>query len=333
MATSRRKRALLIWPVAVALIAIAAVASYTVFTLWPGRTVSGTARISGGETPASAPASPGTESPHALPAGLGPGAHHVHMGDSYAAGTGEPDLVPDAPRRCQRTKNNPGARVARELGWDFHDVSCTSATTEHLTVAQHDSLLPQADALDEDTDVVTVVLGANDGAFFGQLVSVCADLGEVDPSGSPCREQYGEELTATLETVTGPNLKAAYREIHSAAPNARIFAIGYPWLLPESGACRPAMRFADGDIAFGREIQALLNEKAEEAVESVGGTFVDMSALSDGHDACASEDVRWIEPAFDAETGRGMGVPGNHPNARGQQAMAGALEAAIRDQG
>lgn len=309
----------------VVVVLLAAVATF--FALRDTRTVDGEAHPG---TLASTTAPPSTTAP--LPRQLRPGATYVNMGDSYAAGTGGRDLAPDAPVRCQRTASNPGAQVAKRMKWKLTDVSCTSATTENLTVAQNDEVEPQVDALSEKTDVVSVILGANDEAFFGLLVSKCADLGGVHPTGSPCKDQYGDELKAILTDETGPNLTAAFEQIAAAAPNAQIYAVGYPWLVPKSGDCRPALAFADGDIPFARSMQALLNEKLEAAVASVDGTFVDMSGLSDGHDACAGADARWVEPAFDPDTGRRTGVPGNHPNERGQAAMATALEAAIRAQ-
>lgn len=278
------------------------------------------------------PSTSASESPkitRTLPKKLGPGARYVNLGDSYAAGTGERDLAPGAPVRCQRTASNPGARLAQRMKWSIHDVSCTSATTAHLTESQHPGLDPQLDALDDTIDVVTVSLGANDGQFFGFLVSKCAGLGEDDPTGSPCRDQYADELTDMLQNETGPSLRDAYAEIAKKAPNAEIYAIGYPWLVPESGACRPELRFADGDIRFARELQDQLNAEAKTAVEAAGGTFVDMSVRADGHDGCAAENVRWVEPANDAD-GNSLGVSANHPNARGQRAMADALEAAVR---
>lgn len=267
------------------------------------------------------------------PSLLAAGTEHVHMGDSYAAGTGPDNLASGAPIPCQRTTVNPGQLLSKTLRWRTHDVACASAKTENLYVEQYFGAGPQLDALSARTRVVTSVLGANDGDFFDTLVTSCATLGSTDPSGSPCRDAYADQFRSQLTRSTGPNLRKAYRSIAAKAPNAEIFAVGYLWLVPASGACRPALRFADGDIAFVREMEALLNKQVRDAVESVGGTFVDMSELAEGHDACADADVRWIEPAYDAETGAKTGLAANHPNPLGQRAMANALEQAIRRHG
>lgn len=262
----------------------------------------------------------------------GPGARYVHMGDSYGAGTGPLNLVKGAPVPCQRTTVNPARQLARKMRWQLTDVSCASAKTENLSVEQYFGAGPQLDALSSETQVVTVVMGANDEDFFDTLVTKCANLGRQDPSGSPCRDAYGEFFRSSLRVGTGPNLKKAFRDIAGKAPNAQLFAAGYPWLTPATGDCRPALRFADGDISFAREMQELLNEQVRLGVESVGGTYVDMAERSEGHDACAPADVRWIEPAFNADTGQPTGLSANHPNSAGQRAIAEAFAASIRAQ-
>lgn len=254
---------------------------------------------------------------------------YVHMGDSYGAGTGPYHLAPDAPVPCQRTTKNPARQLAQRMRWQLHDVSCASAKTENLYVEQYFGAGPQLDALNEDVQVVTVVLGANDGDFFDTLVKKCADLGATDPTGAPCRDAMGADLESTLRSQTGPNLRRAFRDIAAKAPNAELYAVGYPFLVPASGACRPALRFADGDIVFARAMLTLLNEQVRTAVEAANGVFVDMSKASEGHDACAPAQDRWIEPAYD-ESGEPTGLPANHPNPRGQQAMATALQAAVK---
>ena len=326
MAVSRKRRSLLLATMVIfaALAVAAAAALYGI-----DRTAAVEATPTGSTPAASAVTKSSAESaPNPL---LVPGIEHVHMGDSYAAGTGPYNLVEGAPIPCQRTTVNPGRLLSKRMHWRTRDVACASAKTENLYIEQYFGAGPQLDALSARTRVVTSVLGANDEDFFDTLVTTCAKLGDTDPSGSPCRDAYESQFRAQLTRSTGPNLRKAYLDIAAKAPHARIFAVGYPWLVPAEQACRPSMRFADGDIAFAREMQALLNAQVKAAVEGAGGTFVDMAEGSEGHDACESSDVRWIEPAYD-ETGAPTGLPANHPNARGQAAMAQALEQAIRRQ-
>lgn len=282
-----------------------------------------------GDGPLGIPLESGSAARTSAPAVPPAGSRHVHMGDSYAAGTGPLNLVSGVPIPCQRTTDNSGRQLAERMQWTITDVSCASAKTENLTVEQYFGAGPQLDALNVDTDVVTVVLGANDEDFFDTLVTKCANLGLQDPTGAPCADTYREMFTASLESATGPNLAQAFAEIAQRAPNATVYAAGYSWLTPATGDCRPTLRFADGDIEFAREMQTLLNAQVKAGVEKSGGVYVDMAERSEGHDACASTQKRWIEPAFDT-SGEPTGLAANHPNDRGHTAMADAFEAAIR---
>ena len=77
-----------------------------------------------------------TAAPAAAEPGQAPVQRYVALGDSYAAGP----LVPiptGEPAGCLRSNQNYPSVVARELGVaDFHDVSCSGATTENVTGPQ-----------------------------------------------------------------------------------------------------------------------------------------------------------------------------------------------------
>ena len=45
-------------------------------------------------------------------------------------------------------------------------------------------------------------------------------------------------------------------------------------------------------------IQATLNDAVRRAAAASGATYVDMSAASEGHDACKPVGVRWVEPVL-----------------------------------
>ncbi|HVW32598.1 MAG TPA: SGNH/GDSL hydrolase family protein, partial [Acidimicrobiia bacterium] len=65
----------------------------------------------------------------------GPG-RYVALGDSYTAGPGVPNQVPEA-GGCRRSDHNYPHLVAAALHLtDFHDVSCSGARTDHMTAAQ-----------------------------------------------------------------------------------------------------------------------------------------------------------------------------------------------------
>ncbi|MCK0438581.1 SGNH/GDSL hydrolase family protein [Gordonia alkaliphila] len=245
----------------------------------------------------------------------------AHLGDSFAAGTGVRPLVADSSFLCQRAEGNFGRLVAADRGTDLTDVSCAGATTADLTAAQYEGVGPQLDALDADTDLVTLALGGNDADVFATAVSECARLGRADPEGAPCRAALGNRLFAALDTVTRPALTAGLRAIAERAPHARVMIVGYPWLLPPTDGCFAQVPIAAGDVVYLHRLQQRLNQVVADAAAAAGAVYVDMAQASVGHSACADPQQRWIAPLG--------GVGSLHPTELGQRAMAESVLARL----
>ena len=110
------------------------------------------------------------------------GAKYVNMGSSFAAG---PSIMPSADNpttRCGRSAQNYAHQVARRHGLALVDVSCGGSTTEHL-LGPWKELAPQLDAVDADTQLVTMTTGGNDLGYLGGLSAMSCDL----TSRSCCR--------------------------------------------------------------------------------------------------------------------------------------------------
>lgn len=247
---------------------------------------------------------------------------YVNLGDSYGAGTGVTPLAAGSPFLCQRSSRNFAHILAQREGYRLTDASCAGADTADLADAQYDGVPPQFDALTPDAGLVTMMMGGNDNDTYSSSIRACRDVADDDPTGSPCRDRYGERLTRPITTTTYPDLVAALRAVHRKARNARVLIVGYPWILPATGGCYPTMKVAAGDVGYLRELQATLNDAVRRAAQQTGTTYVDMAAVSEGHDACAGPE-RWIEPM----TTSGSGAV--HPNARGQEAIADQVQAAL----
>ena len=266
-----------------------------------------------GRSPSTSPAE------SSAPAG---GAAQVHLGDSFAAGTGLQPLVDGSPYPCLRAQGNFGQLLAERFGRDLTDVSCAGATTEDLWHSQYDGTAPQLDALSPEAELVTLMLGGNDGDVYATAVGECTRLGRSDPDGDPCRRAVGEELLDRLDTRTRPDLEKGLREVVRRAPDARVLVPGYPTILPATGGCFDQIPIAEGDITFMNLLQQRLNDVVEEAATAAGAAYVDLTEASAGHDACAGPGQRWVEPV--------TGGPGSlHPNARGQRGIADAVAARL----
>ncbi|MDL9936092.1 SGNH/GDSL hydrolase family protein [Gordonia sp. ABSL1-1] len=261
-------------------------------------------------------ASPPSTGTAASPTSVAPGVDYVNLGDSYSSGTGTHPLVAGSPFLCQRSSVNFAHVVATEKGLHLTDVSCAGADTDDLRAPQYEGVPAQFDALNSGTDIVTLLIGGNDNDTYGGAIRACRAVAPDDPTGSPCRDKYGRTLFAPIASKTLPSLQAALREIRRRAPAARVLIVGYPWILPATVGCYPTMQVAAGDVPYLRDLQRTLNDAVARAAADTGATFVDMSAVSDGHDACAGPEIRWIEPMTTS------GVGAVHPNVAGQAAMA-----------
>lgn len=251
-------------------------------------------------------------------------AAYVNLGDSYSAGTGVRPLVEDSPLQCQRSSSNFAHVLAQRRGLALDDVSCAGATTSDFFAAQYFGVDPQLDALGEGTRIVTLMIGGNDGDIFSGTIADCGEVAAADPTGAPCRARYGDSFVRRVQSSTYPALVSALNAVAGRAPNARVVVVGYPWILPDTTGCYPTMRIAAGDVAYIRDLQATLNRAVARAATETGATFVDMSTVSEGHDACQPEGVRWIEPQV------GSSAPVKvHPNVDGQRAIADQVGAAL----
>ncbi|WP_380280588.1 SGNH/GDSL hydrolase family protein [Kitasatospora purpeofusca] len=254
---------------------------------------------------------------------------YVALGDSYTAVGTLTERVPGTPSACNQDTDNYPHVVARSLGLQLADVSCSGAEVGDLAAAQSADSPPQFDALTPSTAVVTLGIGGNDNNTFSTAVRGCEaiDALHVFDIGSPCADYYKSTFTDAI-AADEVNIAGAVQRIHRLAPQAKVFVVGYPDILPRSGNCRPRLTLTTKDTAYLDNVERALNSMLRRVAEGNGATYVDTYTPSIGHDACQSAATRWVEPLVPA----GSFAP-FHPNAVGQQRTAAAVEAALRDAG
>jgi lysophospholipase L1-like esterase len=256
---------------------------------------------------------------------------YVALGDSYTSGPGIPGQIPES-GGCGRSDHNYPHLVAAALEVArFTDVSCGSATTEHMTQAQPlpGGLTngPQLDALGADVDLVSLGIGGND-VGFGEIIVTCALRSLVLPITAPCRDHYnrnGDELGNHI-AATAPKVAAVLAAIRQRAPDARILVVGYPVILPAAGpGCWPVMPIAVGDVAWLRTVEGRLNAMLADEAAKAGGSFVDTYSSSAGHDVCRLPGRKWVEGVVPTAPAAPV-----HPNALG---MANTAERVLKSVG
>ena len=257
----------------------------------------------------------------AAPAGATSGPRYVALGDSYSAASGNvpPDL--SSPLCARSTVNYPHV-IAAAVHAQLTDATCGAAETKDFAGSQYPGVAPQLDAVQPNTQLITMTIGGNDSGVFLDSIVDCGAAGvSTLGTGHPCQDRYGSSFDDTIRNTTYPALVNALKAVRAKAPHARVAILGYPWIVPTSGGCFPQLPLASGDIPYLREEQATLNDAVRRAAKVTGATYVDMSVVSNGHDACQPIGTRWIEPVL-----FGTNPVIVHPNALGESKMAAQTE-------
>jgi lysophospholipase L1-like esterase len=234
---------------------------------------------------------------------------YVAMGDSFSAGPFIGTMRTD-PEGCARSRDNYPAFLADWLDVaSYTDVTCSAATTADLyapmTMFNGGTTGPQIDAVSADTDLVTLGIGGNDFGIYDGLIR-CQQAGAVCPV---------DQLGADARKVAG-RVEQAVRRISKVAPDAEVLVVGYPDILPTEGTCNAVGASAEvlGPVT---EVAGLLNASLRKGAEAAGASYVDMEAVSAGHDVCAKGRA-WVNgPRFRA----GIAAP-FHPKINGMRAVA-----------
>ncbi len=252
---------------------------------------------------------------------LAPGAKYVAMGSSFAAGPGIPDYYEANPAPCYRSTQNYAHQLAARFDLSLTDVSCSGATTAHLT-GPRDAIPPQLDALSPDTQLVTITIGGNDLAYIGRLTTgSCFGLAaETGGSAEACRP-VPPLPTPQMYADVAARMDAIAKDVRRRAPSAQLVFVDYLAVLPETGQCA-ATPLPAGQADADREIARRLAEITRTTAGANNANVITASEFSKGHSACASE------PWMHGYPRPGAPINGTlyHPNAAGMTAIADALE-------
>jgi lysophospholipase L1-like esterase len=257
----------------------------------------------------------------AAPGATAAGSRYVALGSSFAAGPGIPPAQPGTgAAACSRSGGNYPSIVARDLGADLTDASCSGATTANVLTESQNGLPPQISAVTATTQVVTATIGGNDVNYLGSLGAYTCQA----DGGSGCATVDRAAIDRTF-TVLTDRLGTVVNAVRSAAPAARVLLVNYFTILPGSGAC-DGVPLTPDQLAYERSIAARLESVTAAAAAATGATLVDLAATSRGHDACSAEP--WVETGHPP-----AGRSAYHPNEAGMRAAATLLESALASAG
>ncbi len=247
--------------------------------------------------------------------------HYVAMGDSYTAAPFVP--ITDVARGCLRSSSNYHHLVAAALHIeDLRDRSCSGARTKHLTGSQRTArgltVPPQFGALSQNTDLVTVGIGANNYRLYAQIATVCRRTTGICPLHDE-RDRLGY-IVDQLRSALVPILE----QIQRRAPEARVLLVSYPKLFPASGDCAQLPRMRPQDRNTFRSINLRLREEMRASAVEAHVEFVDFYATSIGHDICSRHP--WVQ----GRIGSTRHAAALHPLPAGQAALAKQIEEVLR---
>lgn len=255
-------------------------------------------------------------------------AEYVALGDSYSAGTGSFNY--DLSSYCYRSTDNYAYGVYS--GTNFLNepevLACNGAVTYNVlnTTAY---LEAQIDFLSWETKVVTLTIGGND-AGFAHVLDQCIERPSIVSIGWGCSadtdltDGVADRLLAldgeyvgvinplgnpsySVESITG-----VLSEIKAAAPNARVYIVGYPRLIdvettywdvdlsaPGGYTCTVGHHPVAGDLTIAYSDAAwiintvvALNYIIREAALAEGAFYVAPTSFY-GHGVCGWDDP-WV---------------------------------------
>jgi hypothetical protein len=272
----------------------------------------------------------------------------VALGDSYAAGVGGDDPLPEPDAACRRNGDAYPVQLATMLedgsddgspAVDLHQQACSGATTVGVVTGVDDS--PRLDgtprgyrgpqqvtAVTEDTDVVTLTVGGGDTDFEAALRAcltapgTCA--GALASSAALYDPQRLVDLLAEVDRAAGDR---------DAEDRVQVLVTGYPAPFDTAalaaGTCRPglitpsvAAAEALNEAVRGLNARIAATVVGFDGDDSVVG-FVDVDAVFEGRRICSSES--WlVEPSPSTSQ-----VTWLHPTTTGHGAYARALDSAL----
>ncbi|MDX3277321.1 SGNH/GDSL hydrolase family protein [Streptomyces scabiei] len=237
---------------------------------------------------------------------------YVALGDSYSSGEGVPpfDASTDtSTNKCHRSIYAYSRLVSQDIDLaatvGVEGVkACSGAKTKHITgqwvVGDSDTGVnlneaPQINALSSSTKFVSLNIGGND-IGFGDFGTACFD--NTCAIGSTA---YNTAL-GKINNELPAKLTATYQAILSAAPNAKVYVLGYPQVAPvkspgqandiRCGYLNDGLN-SWGDAQAARDIVTRINSKIDTAISAIGDPdlrYVNVNGTNSpfaGHTVCS----------------------------------------------
>lgn len=180
--------------------------------------------------------------------------------------------------------------------------------------------------------IATVSIGGDD-IGFGDILQRCVEPKvSLHASSDDCFNTYEDRLEIkNLVDRTVPRWTSLYHSLRSAAPAMRLYAIGYPQILSDTGNCALNVHLSQSEREFTEEVIDYLNGDIAGAAAKAGIPYVDISQAFNGHRLCEAASYDVAVNGLTAGTAAGIfginvfGRESYHPNALGQRLIEQAV--------
>ncbi|VAV92752.1 Alkaline phosphatase, partial [hydrothermal vent metagenome] len=215
--------------------------------------------------------------------------------------------------------------------------ACAGAKAENINqVGQDAQPIPQLDipGVDALINMTAFTIGGND-LDWPQVIKDCSLKGD-------CSNNVNSETGLTLQAETelkiaklGTDLGTVYADIaNELAPDAAVFVIGYPYLLPAQkpndcgGNSRINKAFNNDEFRMFRDLVEQMDATVARSAAAAGFHYISVLDVFEGHEACGQLDDWLGGIEFTVLTfGKPRATdPAFHPNRNGQDAYRRALE-------
>lgn len=262
-----------------------------VLTRTPAALLSAALVVAGGAAAQAAP-----------PDGVGPPDRgrddYVALGDSFASGNGTG--VRDLDAACYRSSLAYAPLVAAARpDTTLSFLACSGATTRTV-------IDTQVQALDRQTDFVTISVGGND-LGFGSVAGACVLATEAQCLGAAA------QAGAFVEAVLPGRLDATYDAVADRVRRAEVVVVGYPRFFAEDYVpCPQSQGITPTEAAALNDLVDALDAVVAERARAAGFTYVSTVEAFTGHDVCAPEP--WLNGSLVPTT-----ADAYHPTAAGHR--------------
>lgn len=253
---------------------------------------------------------------------------YVALGDSFSSGEGVTPFIPGtdtSTNDCHRSEYAYPMLLDDLLNLQAF-VACSGASSYEMIHGKSGES-GQLDVLDETVDVVTISVGGNDIDFRAFVIECLASnlLNSIRcvPGGDAHDYAFGALPTLSTNLVdTSTQSGGLFNIISTQAPNADVYVVGYPMIVPGPGEPDDFMSCSyldDDEKLRARALIIELNQIIRDAVDLMGVNFHYVDPLP-------SSSPFWGKSLCSSGTYfNGAMLPQEysyHPNAQGQNALA-----------